>query len=152
MRLSDLRPAPGARRKKRRVGRGISAGQGKTCGRGQKGQKARGRVARGFEGGQTPLHRRIPKLRGQSNKAMNIGMFRREQAVVNVGRLSRFEEGAEVTPETLKAAGMVKKLGDGLKVLGGGELGVSLQVKAHAFSASAREKIEAAGGSVEVIE
>jgi large subunit ribosomal protein L15 len=109
-------------------------------------------VARGFEGGQTPLHRRIPKLRGQSNQAMNIGMFRRRVAVVNVGQLARFEAGAEVTPEALKAAGVVKKLRHGLKVLGEGDLDVSLTVRAHAFSAAARQKIEAAGGTAEVIE
>jgi large subunit ribosomal protein L15 len=151
MKLCDLRPGLGARKKRKRVGRGISAGQGRTCGRGQKGQKSRGTVARGFEGGQTPLHRRLPKLRGTSNQARNIGVFRHRYAVVNVGDLACFEAGTEITPEALKAAGVVKKLEDGLKVLGQGELRVNLVVKAHAFSASAEEKIKAAGGTVEVI-
>ena len=151
MKLADLRPAPGAVRKRRRVGRGISAGQGKTCGRGQKGQRARGRVPLGFEGGQTPLYRRIPKRRGQSNKAMNIGIFRRRRAVLNVGQLARFDAGTEVTPDLLKEEGIVKNLRDGLKILGEGELDKALTVRAHAFSASAREKIEKAGGTAEVI-
>ncbi len=152
MRLSDLAPAPGARRKRRRVGRGIAAGRGKTCGRGQKGQKARGTVAPGFEGGQTPLHRRLPKVRGQSNRARNIGLFRRKAAVVNVGQLEGFPAGSEVTPEVLKASGTVKRIKNGVKVLGEGELSVALNVKAQAFSASAEEKIKAAGGTIEVLE
>ncbi|MFQ6099020.1 MAG: 50S ribosomal protein L15 [Armatimonadota bacterium] len=151
MKLSDLKPTPGAVRKRRRVGRGIATGQGKTCGRGQKGQRARGRVPVGFEGGQTPLYQRIPKQPGRTNKAMNIGIFRRRYAVVNVGQLARFAPGADISPEILKEAGVVKDLKDGLKVLGEGDLDRALTVRAHAFSASAREKIEKAGGTVEVI-
>ncbi|MFQ6130835.1 MAG: 50S ribosomal protein L15 [Armatimonadota bacterium] len=151
MKLSDLAPPARSRRRRKRVGRGISAGRGKTCGRGQKGQKARGRVPRGFEGGQTPLFRRLPKLRGQRRSAMNIGIFRREYAVVNVERLGRFRKGTVVDPDKLREAGLVKKVRDGIKILGRGELKKELTVRAHAFSASAREKIEAAGGSVEVI-
>ncbi len=151
MKLSDLAPPAGARKGRKRVGRGIAAGQGKTCGRGQKGQKARGSVRPGFEGGQTPLFRRLPKLRGQRQSAMNIGIFRKEYAIVNVGRLQQFRAGTVVDPERLKAAGIVKQPRDGIKVLGAGDLSKRLTVKAHAFSASAREKIEAAGGVVEVI-
>jgi large subunit ribosomal protein L15 len=152
MKLSDLRPGPGAvRKRRRRVGRGISAGQGRTCGRGQKGQRARGSVALGFEGGQTPLYQRIPKQRGRTNKAMNIGLFRRQYAVLNVGELARFEAGTDITPELLKERGVVRNLKDGLKILGDGELDRALTVRAHAFSASAREKIEKAGGIAEVI-
>jgi len=153
MDLSHLRPHPKARRKSKRVGRGIAAGQGKTAGRGEKGQKHRYKVPPGFEGGQTPLHRRVPKLRGQSSKAHNIGMFRSEYAVVNVGDLSeRFEAGEQIDAERLLAERLISKLLDGLKILGGGEIDKPLHVKAHAFSRSAAEKIEAADGTVEVIE
>jgi large subunit ribosomal protein L15 len=152
MKLSDLRPGRSAGRKhRRRVGRGHSAGQGKTCGRGQKGQRARGRIPLGFEGGQTPLYQRVPKQRGRTNKAMNIGLFRRQYAVLNVGELARFEAGTDITPELLKERGVVRNLKDGLKILGDGELDRALTVRAHAFSASAREKIEKAGGIAEVI-
>lgn len=147
MKLCDLRPAPGSRRKRKRVGRGISAGQGKTCGRGQKGQKARGAVRRGFEGGQTPLYRRLPKLRGQTNRAMNIGIRRKSYALVNVGELERFEANAEVTPQSLHAAGLVKGRRDGVRILGKGTLSKPLAVSAHGFSASAEAKIKAAGGT-----
>jgi large subunit ribosomal protein L15 len=150
MKLCDVRAAPGSRRKRRRVGRGIAAGQGKTCGRGQKGQKARGNVRPGFEGGQTPLYRRLPKLRGQTNRAMNIGIHRQRYAVVNVGQLARFEPNAEVTPEALRAAGLVKGRWDGVRILGGGELSKPLAVVAQGFSASAEAKIKAAGGTTEV--
>jgi large subunit ribosomal protein L15 len=151
MKLSDLAPLAGAKRRRRRVGRGIAAGQGKTCGRGQKGQRARGTVRPGFEGGQTPLHRRLPKLRGQRQSAMNIGLFRKEYAVVNVSRLQAFRAGTVVDPERLREAGIVKQVRDGIKILGAGDLDKRLTVRAHAFSASARAKIEAAGGSAEVI-
>jgi large subunit ribosomal protein L15 len=116
-----------------------------------KGEKARDSVRPGFAGRATPLYRRLPKARGQSNKAHNIGIFRREYVVVNVGSLERFEESTVVTPELLREARLVKKMGDGIKILGGGELSRRLQVRAHAFSATAREKIEKAGGSAEVI-
>ena len=152
MELSKLIRSKG-RKRPRRVGRGHAAGQGKTCGRGQKGQKARGSVSRGFEGGQTPLYKRLPKLRGQSNKAHNIGMFRAEHSILNVSQLERFEAGSEVTPDSVLTEGLVSKMGKkGLKILGEGDLSKALAVKAHAFSASAIEKIEKAGGSVEVIE
>ena len=152
MDLSDLKPNKARQKTRKRKGRGIAGGQGKTAGRGQGGQKQRFSIKRGFEGGQTPLYRRIPKLRGQTNKAHNIGIFRKEYAVVNVGQLERFPEGTEVTPEVMVASGVVSKLRDGLKILGEGELGHKLAVKAHAFSKSAREKIEASGGTVEVID
>lgn len=151
LKLNTLKTPEGSRQKRKRVGRGISAGQGKTSGRGMKGQKARSKVRRGFEGGQMPLSRRLPQLRGIGKKAMNIGMFRKEYAVVNVGSLDRFEDGAEVTPEGLRAAGVVKQLCDGVKVLGQGELSKKLTVKASAFSKSAKEKIEAVGGVAEVL-
>ncbi|MEA3402242.1 MAG: 50S ribosomal protein L15 [Armatimonadota bacterium] len=152
MDLSDLRPNPRAKKKRKRVGRGISAGQGKTAGRGEKGQKHRSKLPPGFEGGQTPLYRRVPTLRGVSKAAHNIGIFRTEYAVVNVGALAeRFEADEEVTPQRLLEVGLVGKLLDGVKILGDGEIDKPLKVSAHAFSASAREKIEASGGSVEVI-
>lgn len=151
MDLSDVKGTVNNRRR-RRVGRGHGSGRGKTSGRGQKGQRARTTVPRGFQGGQTPLYMRLPTLRGISNKAHNIGIFRKRYATVNVGQLARFEADTEVTPELLKQAGLVKKLRDGLKVLGEGDLDRALTVRAHAFSASAREKVERAGGVVEVID
>ena len=146
MRLYELSPMPGARRERKRVGRGIGSGLGKTSGKGHKGQKARSGGAKGpaFEGGQTPLQRRLPK-RGFNNK------WRREWSTVSVARLNGFPDGAEVTPEILRKQKIVKNLKDGLKVLGTGTIGKKLFVKAQAFSASAREKIEAAGGKAEVI-
>lgn len=146
MKLHELKPAPGSRRPRKRVGRGIAAGQGKTAGRGTKGQKARagGGVRPGFEGGQNPLYRRLPK-RGFTNPN------RKEYAVINVEDLNRFEEGTVVTPELLKEKGVVKNLKDGLKVLGDGDLKVKLTVKAHKFSRTAEEKIAAAGGATEVL-
>jgi large subunit ribosomal protein L15 len=151
MRLTDVRPNPRRVKERKRVGRGLSAGGGKTAGRGTKGQKAKDTVPPGFAGRNVPLRRRIPKKRGQSNKAQNIGMFRREFSVVNVSALERFEDGTVVTPELLKAEGVVKELRDGVKVLGQGELTRKLEVRAQAFSGSARQKIEAAGGTAEVI-
>lgn len=148
MRLNDLRPAPGSTHKRKRVGRGTGSGHGTSAGRGTKGQKARssGGVRPGFEGGQTPLHRRLPQRRGFKN------ITRKEYAVVNVDDLEeRFEAGTEVTPEVLVASGLVKKIKDGIKVLGDGELTKSLIVKAHKFSKTAEEKIKAAGGTVEVL-
>jgi large subunit ribosomal protein L15 len=129
----------------------MSSGHGKTSGRGQKGQKARTTVARGFEGGQTPLHHRLPQLRGISKKAMNIGIFRKELSTVAVGRLALLPEGTEVTPEFLLSSGIIKKLKDGVKVLGDGNLDRPLLVRANAFSKSASEKILAAGGKAEVV-
>ena len=144
--LHTLKPAPGTRHVRKRVGRGPGSGTGKTAGRRVKGQKSRsGYSARaGFEGGQMPLYRRLPK-RGFKNP------FRKQFAVINVRDLNRFEDGTTVGPELLMERGMVKKLGDGLRVLGDGELERKLMVRAHHLSRSAREKIEQAGGSVEVL-
>ena len=144
MRLHNLKPAPGSHKDRKRVGRGESAGGGKTCGRGQKGQKARGKTRLGFEGGQMPLTRRVPKLGGFTPRKRNVF------AVVNVSELSRFGT-EEVDPAALAAAGLIRKETDRVKILGDGELSVSVTVKAHAFTGSAREKIEAAGGKAEVI-
>jgi large subunit ribosomal protein L15 len=151
MQLGDLRPAPGAKKDRKRVGRGPGSGHGKTSGRGDKGQKARNTVRPGFEGGQTPLYRRVPKRRGMGQQARNLGVFRRSYAVLNVGVLEAFEGGTVVTPELLKETQLVKKLEDGLRILGDGELTKALTVRAHHFSATARTKIEAVGGTAEVI-
>jgi large subunit ribosomal protein L15 len=152
MQIDELSPAPGAKKRRKRVGRGIGSGHGKTSGRGMKGQKARSKIRPGFEGGQTPLYRRLRKRRGLSKASRNIGIFRRSWAEVNVGRLEdRFDAGAEVTPETLLERRVIRKLGDGVRVLGDGELNKALTVRAHHFTAAAKEKIEAAGGTAEVI-
>lgn len=147
MRLHELHPAPGSREKATRVGRGIGSGLGKTAGRGHKGQKARsgGGVRRGFEGGQMPLIRRLPK-RGFNNKR-----FARKLAVLNVGALERFEPDTVVTPELLAESGLVKQAHNGVKILGEGEITKKLTVKVQAASRQAIEKIEAAGGKVEVM-
>lgn len=146
MKLHELRPAPGTNKEPKRKGRGSAAGLGKSAGRGQKGAGARSGAGKGpgFEGGQMPLQRRLPK-RGFTN------IFAKEYAEVNVEVLNKFDNGTEVTPELLKKLGIVKNLMDGVKVLGNGELTKSLNVKAHKFTKSAAEKIEAAGGKVEVI-
>ena len=168
MKLHDLKPAAGSKKPKRRVGRGIAAGQGKTAGRGTKGQKARagGTIPAWFEGGQTPLHQRIPKLHGFKN------IFKVEYEVVNVGDINRLAEAGEfesgehpgakapkgkaapatVNQEILRAAGLVRRLDRPMKILGGGELSTALFVVADAFTASAKSKIEAAGGTVSVLE
>jgi large subunit ribosomal protein L15 len=145
MNLSGLKPPAGQKKSKRRIGRGMGSGRGKTSGRGQKGQLSVSGFGqmRGFEGGQMPLHRRLPK-RGFNN------IFKKEFAVVNVGRLAQLE-GNEFTPERLVELGVIKSLGDGLKVLGSGDVTRPIQVQAHLFSKSAQEKIQAAGGSAEVI-
>ena len=147
MRLHDLSPAPGSKHKPKRLGRGTGSGRGTTAGRGHKGQKSRtsGGVRAGFEGGQTPLYRRLPQRRGFRN------INRREYAVVNLDDLERFDAGTEVTPETLVTSGLVKKMKDGLKVLGDGQITKSLTIRAHKFSKSAEEKLKAAGCTVEVI-
>jgi large subunit ribosomal protein L15 len=148
MELESLRPAKGAVKKGRRVGRGPGSGRGKTSGRGHKGQKSRsGYSSRpGFEGGQMPLQRRLPK-RGFTN------IFRVERACINVRDLCRrFDAGSTVGPEDLRSSGLLKDVRDGVKVLGDGEVDRALTVRAHAFTRSAREKIEAAGGSCEVLE
>ncbi len=144
IRIHDLRPAPGAKTAKTRVGRG-EASKGKTAGRGTKGTKARYQVRPGFEGGQLPLQMRLPKLRGFKNP------FRTEYQVVNLDKLNTaFPEGGEVSVEALVEKGLVRK-NQPVKVLGTGEISVAVQVKAHAFSASAVEKIAAAGGSTETL-
>ena len=142
LRIHHLRPAPGSRTERTRVGRG-EASKGKTAGRGTKGTKARGQVHVGFEGGQMPLQRRVPKLRGFSNS-----QFKTTYQVINTGRLTElYPQGGDVTPEDLAAKGAVRP-GQLVKVLGEGKAGAALRVTAHAFSASAREKITAAGGTV----
>ncbi|NLM44290.1 MAG: 50S ribosomal protein L15 [Clostridiales bacterium] len=146
MKLHELRPAEGSAKNKKRKGRGIGSGLGKTAGRGQKGQKSRsgGGVRVGFEGGQMPLYRRLPKV-GFTN------IFRKEYAIVNVSDLDIFENGAVVTPEELKKVGLVKAEKSGIKILGNGELNKQLTVRANKFSKTAEEKIVASGGKVEVI-
>ncbi len=145
--LHELKPNPGATHRRKRVGRGIGSGHGKTAGRGTKGQKARDQVPLTFEGGQTPLHRRLPRLKGFKNPT------HKEYTIINVALLEeRFEAGDEVTPELLLKRRIIKKLEkDGLKVLGEGELTKALTVRAHKFSKTAEQKITAAGGSVEAI-
>ncbi|HEX8550377.1 MAG TPA: 50S ribosomal protein L15 [Abditibacteriaceae bacterium] len=150
--LGNLRPNKGARKKKKRVGRGIGSGHGKTSTRGQKGQHARNHVVAGFEGGQTPLHRRLPKLRGKGKGAMNIGSTRKHYGIVNLQQLNRIAAGSVVTAKSLRDSGIVKGRWDGLRVLGEGKLTVALTVQAQHFSASAREAIEAAGGTAEIVE
>ncbi|ALA52711.1 50S ribosomal protein L15 [Shouchella clausii] len=146
MKLHELQPAEGSRKVRNRVGRGIGSGNGKTAGKGHKGQKARsgGGVRPGFEGGQNPLYRRLPK-RGFTN------IHRKEYTVVNLDVLNRFEAGTEVTPELLIETKTVKNVKHGIKVLGNGNLDKNLTVKAHKFSASAVKAIEAAGGKTEVV-
>ena len=144
MKLNELKPSEGSRTSRKRISRGDSSGNGKTAGRGQKGQKARGKVRLGFEGGQMPLYRRIPK-RGFTN------INRKEYAIVNLDALNVFDEGAEITPEALLKAGIIKKQLSGVKILGNGEVSKKFTVKAQKFSASAVKAIEAAGGKTEVI-
>ena len=145
LKLHDLRPAPGAHREKTRVGRGEGS-KGKSAGRGTKGTKARYQVPPGFEGGQMPLHRRLPKLKGFSN-----ARFKTTYQVVNTGRLAElFPAGGDVTPEILAANGAVRR-GELVKVLGNGDVTVALRVSAHAVSESARQKIETAGGTVTLL-
>ena len=146
MKLHELKPAEGSRKVRNRVGRGIGSGNGKTAGRGHKGQNSRsgGGVRPGFEGGQNPLFRRLPK-RGFTN------INRKEYAIVNLDALNRFEDGAEVTPALLLEIGVVSNEKAGIKILGHGTLSTKLTVKAHKFSASAKEAIENAGGTTEVI-
>ena len=147
MKLNELKYNNGAKKDIKRLGRGSSSGTGKTSGRGENGQKKRsgGKVRVGFEGGQLPLYRRLPK-RGFSN-----AMFKTRYAVINVSDLNRFEDGAEVTPELLFEMGIIKKQLSGIKVLGNGEIEKKLTVKAHKFTSVAKEKIEKAGGKAEVI-
>jgi large subunit ribosomal protein L15 len=154
--LHSLRPPAGSRRPRKRIGRGQGSGFGKTAGRGQKGAGARSGNKRkaGYEGGQIPLHMRLRKLRGpHMKKSMPFEPFRTRTQPVNLGDLNRFEDGAEVTPESLRERGLATRKRIPVKILGRGELErKSLKVTAHAFSASAREKIEAAGGTCTVTE
>lgn len=146
MKLHELKPAEGSRKERNRVGRGIGSGNGKTAGKGHKGQNARsgGGVRPGFEGGQNPLFRRLPK-RGFTN------VNRKEYAIVNLDALNRFEDGAEITPALLIETGVVSNEKAGIKILGNGTLNTKLTVKAHKFSNSAKAAIENAGGTAEVI-
>ncbi|MDM5296738.1 50S ribosomal protein L15 [Bacillus pumilus] len=146
MKLHELKPSEGSRKVRNRLGRGIGSGNGKTSGKGHKGQNARsgGGVRPGFEGGQMPLFQRLPK-RGFTN------INRKDYAVINLDRLNSFDEGTEVTPELLLETGTLSKLKAGVKILGNGKLEKKLTVKANKFSASAKEAIEAAGGTAEVI-
>lgn len=143
--IQDLKPAPGSTHKRKRVGRGRSSGHGKTCGRGTKGEKARSKIRQGFEGGQMPLQRRLPKLKGF--KPRN----KKEYQLVNVERLNVFADGELVDRETLRSKGLIKDDSKDVKILGSGELEKKLTVKAQAFTAGAISKIEARGGSAEVV-
>lgn len=146
MNLNELQPAEGSKFAPKRVGRGIGSGTGKTSGKGHKGQNARsgGGVRPGFEGGQMPLYRRLPKRGFKCRNSKDI-------VAINVSELNRFEDGAEVTPAALLASGAISRLGDGVKLLGNGEVTKKVNVKVNAVSESAKTKIEAAGGTVEVI-
>jgi len=147
MNLNELVPAPGARTKPYRKGRGIGSGNGKTAGKGHKGQNARsgGGVRPGFEGGQMPLYRRLPK-RGFKN----VLAFKYSE--INVSTLDKFEDGAEITPELLQESGLIKKINDGVSVMGNGEITKKVTVHAHRFTKTAKEKIEKAGGKAIIIE
>lgn len=146
MKLHELKSNEGSRKNRKRVGRGMASGHGKTSGKGHKGQKARsgGGTRPGFEGGQTPLFQRLPK-RGFTN------MNRKEYAIVNLDTLNRFDDNTDITPELLLETGVVSKVKSGIKVLGNGTVNKKLNVKAHKFSTAAKEAIEAAGGKTEVI-
>jgi large subunit ribosomal protein L15 len=147
MRLHELHPAPGSRRERKRVGRGISSGQGKTSGRGQKGQGSRSSVSlpKAFEGGQMRLSQRLPKLRGFHNQ------FRKEPAIVNVSKLNRFESGSVVDPDGLRAAGLIHRAPHGVKVLGAGRLHTAVTLRVHRITDHARSLVEKAGGKVELL-
>ena len=142
--LHDLKPPPGSKKTRVRMGRGRAARRGKKAGRGTKGINARNKLRPGFEGGQTPLSRRLPKLKGFNNP------HRQEYAVVNLGALAGFDSGAVIVPQTLREKGLAKRRGK-IKILAEGEMTSALTVKAHAFSASARRKIEEAGGKWEIV-
>jgi large subunit ribosomal protein L15 len=148
VKLHELKPAPGSRHSRKRVGRGHGAGQGKTSGRGQKGQGSRSSVGLpvGFEGGQMPLTQRLPKLRGFHNR------WRREYAVVNIGKLDRFEPQSTVDPDTLAEAGLIPGAAVPVKLLAAGRLRTPLQIRVHRISAAAQRAVELSGGSVELLE
>ena len=155
MKLEDLRPAPGAKTRRKRIGRGPGSGKGRYSGRGIKGQKARSgsnKMRAGFEGGQMPIYMRIGKQRGSTSKdAYPVGPFRTTTHPVNLRDLERFSAGDEVTPESLVEKGILKNTKIDVKLLGTGEISKQLTVRVHAISATAREKIEAAGGTVELL-
>ncbi len=153
--LHNLQPAPGSTHRRKRVGRGIGSGHGKTATRGHKGNKARGQINPNFEGGQTPLHRRLPQLRGRASRNPHgfKAYHKTEYALVNLHILeSHFENGAEITPEILAAKGLITDLLDGLKVLATGEVSKKFTVHAHKFSESAQEKLQAVGGTANLLE
>lgn len=145
MGLHNFQPSPGSTTRKRRVARGIGSGMGKTATRGTKGQKARRQVHPNFEGGQTPIQRRLPVKKGFRN------VNHKEYAVINLDDLERFEDGATITPEALLEAGIINKVLDGVKILGWGELTKKVTVQAHRYSASAKEAIAARGGEAQII-
>ena len=145
MNLTDLKPNEGATHRRKRIGRGIGSGHGKTAGKGHKGDKARGNTKPGFEGGQTPLHRRLPHFRGFK------ALFKKEFAIVNLSVLERFDNGTTVTPELLIETRVIGDIKDGVKILGDGDLTKKLNVRAQHFSKSAQEKIAALGGTTETI-
>ena len=145
MNLSDLKPNEGATHRRKKIGRGPGSGHGKTSGKGHKGDKARGSTKPGFEGGQTPTHRRLPHRRGFTP------LFKKEYAIVNLGALERLDAGSVVTPELLLEVGLISAVKDGVKVLGNGDLSKKLTVHAHHFSKSAQDRIVELGGAVEVI-
>jgi large subunit ribosomal protein L15 len=145
MNLTDLKPNEGATHRRKRIGRGPGSGHGKTSGKGHKGDKQRGHTRPGFEGGQTPTHRRLPHFRGFK------ALFKKEFAIVNLSALERFEDGATITPDVLLAQRVIGEIKDGVKILGDGDLTKKLTVHAHHFSKSAQEKITACGGTVETI-
>ena len=151
--LHSLKPAPGSRKERKRVGRGEGSGTGKTSGRGHKGAGARSGSKRrvNFEGGQTPLYRRLPKLRGRGKGAMNIGITRKVYGIVNLSQLDKLEANTVVTADLLRSRGIVKGRHDGLRVLGHGDITKALTIQAQHVSDSAREKIEAAGGTVTLL-
>jgi len=151
MNLSELKPNKGARKPPKRIGRGPGSGTGKTSGGGHKGDKARGNTKPGFEGGQTPLHRRLPQRRGLAGPGGFNAPPKTPYAVVNLSALERFEDGTTVSPDTLLQSGLIGSLKDRVKILGDGALTKKLTVRASQFSKSAQEKIAAAGGTVEIL-
>ena len=152
--IHNMHPTEGSTHRRKIVGRGIGSGHGKTATRGHKGNKARGQINPNFEGGQTPLHRRLPQLRGTASR--NPRGFKpyhkTEYALVNVGELdAQFDAGSEISPEVLMSRGFLRNLHDGLKILGDGDVSKSFTVRAHKFSQSAQEKLQAAGGTIEIL-
>lgn len=145
MNLSEIHPTEGSTHRRKRIGRGIGSGHGKTCCKGTKGDKARGNVRPGFEGGQTPLHRRLPHFRGFTQP------FKKEWQIVNIGDLEKYDSGAVVDLDSLMEKHIIGEFKDGVKILGGGELTKKLTVRANAFSKSAEEKIAALGGKAETV-